>query len=119
MYGCSVLLTPSTFSPTNIVLFIYVVQLNSDIALVRQLDSSNMDADLGRVSCTFTAATSSPPDVLVCPHVSGALRTAAGFKDDNLKWLNSFQVVLERMLTHGYTIPASCQDATCKLAANR
>lgn len=96
-----------------------VEQLNSDIALVRQLDSSNMDASIGRVSCTFTSATSSPPDVIVCPHVSGALRTAARFKADNLKWLNSFQVVLERMLTHGYSVPSSCQDATCQLAVKR
>jgi hypothetical protein len=91
-------------------------QLNSDMALVRHLDSSNMDPTLGRVSCTFTNATSSPPAVLVCPYVSGALIIASAFKADNIKWLKSFRNVLGRMLTHGYnTSSSSCQDAACKI----
>lgn len=90
-------------------------QLNTDMALVRELDSSNMDASRGEVSCTFTRATSSPPELQVCPFVSGAILTGAGFKANNEKWLSSFQDVLKRMLMRGYALPSSCQEPVCKL----
>lgn len=74
-----------------------------------------MDASLGKVSCTFTNATSNPPALQVCPFSADALRTGSEFKADNMKWLNNFQNVLDRMLTRGYTLPPTCQDPVCKL----
>jgi hypothetical protein len=88
-------------------------QLNTDIALVRKLDSSNMDKSNGRVTCTFedNTATATLP---VCPFVDGALQTAAEFTHDNKGWLQEFRNVLDRMLTNGYSRP-NCSDDICKL----
>ena len=89
--------------------------MNSDIALVRQLDSSNMDSSTGHVSCTFEDNTATvTPNVQVCPHVEGAIQIAAEFKQDNLAWLTAFENVLDRMLSNGY-LRNSCSDAICQL----
>jgi Peroxidase len=90
-----------------------IIMLNTDIALVRNLDDSNFDKSIGRATCTFedSTATSSVP---VCPHVEGALQIAAEFQNDNLGWLRAFRSVLDRMLTNGYQRP-DCQDDICKL----
>jgi hypothetical protein len=89
------------------------MQLNADIALVRNLDDSNYDKSIGRASCTFEDSTATN-DVPVCPHVSGALQVAAEFKTDQGKWLNEFRDVMDRMIHNGYSRP-SCGDSVCKL----
>lgn len=91
-----------------------VVMLNTDIALVRQLDASNMDQSIGRVTCAFedNTATDTLP---VCPHVEGALQAAAEFMHDNLLWLEEFRDVLDRMVTNGYGRP-DCTDVICPVA---
>jgi hypothetical protein len=87
--------------------------LNADIALVRQLDSTNFDKSIGRVTCTFEDNTASAT-LRVCPHVEGALQIAAEFKNDNLAWLRAFEDVLDRMLSNGYK-RNKCSDSMCKL----
>ena len=89
-------------------------QLNTDIALVRQLDSSNMDKSIGRVTCTFEDNTATA-SLRVCPHVEGALQIAAEYKNDNKAWLRAFEGVLDRMLSNGYK-RNSCSDSICKLS---
>jgi hypothetical protein len=89
-----------------------IIMLNSDIALVRQLDDTNMDKSLGRVTCAFEDNTATTQSVPVCPHVEGALQIAAEFKSDNLLWLQEFRAVLDRMLTNGYSRP-DCDDSIC------
>jgi hypothetical protein len=91
-------------------------QLNTDISLVRNLDSSNFDSSIGRVSCTFEDNTATNT-VSVCPHVEGALQIAAEFFNDNEGWLRAFRGVLERMLANGYALN-SCNDDICKLAVS-
>ena len=87
--------------------------MNTDIALVRQLDSSNMDKSNGRVTCTFED-NSATATLKVCPHVEGALQIAAEFKNDNKGWLTAFENVLDRMLSNGYT-RNKCSNTICKL----
>jgi hypothetical protein len=60
--------------------FVFDYQLNSDISLVRNLDSTNFDPSIGRATCTFedNSATAS---LTVCPHVEGALQIAAEFNE--------------------------------------
>jgi hypothetical protein len=89
------------------------MQLNADIALVRNLDDSNYDKSIGRVSCTFEDSTSTD-SLPVCPHVNGALNVAAEFKHDNKKWLNEFRDALDRISHKGYN-RQSCGDSVCKL----
>ena len=83
------------------------------MALVRQLDDSNMDKSIGRVNCTFEDSTSTA-EVPVCPHVEGALQIAAEFFGDNIKWLTEYRDVLDRMLTNGHN-RQDCDDAICQL----
>jgi hypothetical protein len=92
-----------------------VIMLNTDISLVRNLDDSNFDKSIGRVTCTFedNTATATLP---VCPHVEGALQAAAEFKQDNILWLREFRDVLDRMLTNGYG-RTDCSDVICPLTA--
>ena len=92
----------------------FLFQLNTDIALVRRLDSSNMDTSNGNVTCTFEPSDPDSRNVGVCPHVEGALQIAAEFKHDNLGWLRAFESVLDRMLSNGYK-RNSCSDRICKL----
>lgn len=90
-----------------------IIMLNTDMALVRQLDDSNMDKSIGRVNCTFEDSTSTA-EVPVCPHVEGALQIAAEFFGDNIKWLTEYRDVLDRMLTNGHN-RQDCDDAICQL----
>lgn len=92
-----------------------IVMLNTDIALVRNLDSSNMDKSIGRVTCAFEDNTARAAGISVCPHVDGALQTAAEFFHDNIKWLRAFRDVLDRMMTNKYK-RNSCNDKICKLS---
>ena len=90
-----------------------IIMLNTDIALVRELDDSNMDKNTGRVTCTFEDNTSTD-SLPVCPHVEGALQIAAEFGQDNIGWLREFRNVLDRMLTNGYR-RNDCNADVCKL----
>jgi Peroxidase len=92
---------------------IRLVMLNTDIALVRNLDDSNFKKSTGRVNCTFEDSTATKR-IPVCPHVEGALQIAAEFQNDNLVWLEAFRGVLDRMLTNGYQ-RIVCPDAICQL----
>jgi hypothetical protein len=66
------------------------MQTNSEIAYVRQLDTSNMNAATGAVGCAFTAQTGKP----VCPAASTIL-TAAEFLDNDT-WLVRYTHHLKR-----------------------
>lgn len=93
-----------------------IIMLNTDIAVVRNLDSSNMDKSIGRVSCAFEDNSARQAGVSVCPHVEGALQIACTeFFHDNLGWLRTFRDVLDRMLTNKYK-RNSCSDKICKLS---
>lgn len=93
-----------------------IVMLNTDISLVRELDDSNFDDSIGRASCTFEDSTSRS-DLPVCPGVQGALKIAAEFFGDNMKWLREYRTVFEKIITKGYQRP-SCSDSICKLRKN-
>lgn len=61
-------------------------QLNSDIGLFRNLDSSNYDEATGRARCGFEDDTSREASIPVCPHVESAVLIGAELKHDNLKF---------------------------------
>ena len=74
-----------------------IVMLNSDIALVRELDNGNM-APNGRVSCNFINANR-------CPHARQSFQFAAEYTFDNRLWLRDFRQVMDIMIFNGYRIP--------------
>jgi hypothetical protein len=82
---------------------------------VRQLDETNMDKSTGQVFCAFEDDMASPPSFPVCPHVEGALQTAAEFFHDNRGWLLEFEQVLDKMVTNGYN-RVDCNEDLCKLS---
>jgi len=87
---------------------IKIVMLNVDIALVRLLDSSNMDQN-GKVSCKFRKSGA-------CPANNLSIQFAIDYTFDNLLWLNDFRDVLTRMLRRGYTKTSNCDGSICVLS---
>jgi hypothetical protein len=82
------------------------------IALVRQLDASNM-GNGGIVNCGFTTATSVGGPR--CPHAERSLLFMAEYRFDNMLWLNDFQIVFKKMLTNGFDTSAGCTNVVCSL----
>lgn len=90
-----------------------IVMLNADIALVRDLDSDNMNSETGKVKCQFVERSGNDP---VCPGVSGAINQAAKYKNNNGLWITDFEKVLRKMANAKYKVTSNCIDGLCKLA---
>jgi hypothetical protein len=90
----------------------FIVMLNADIAIVRDLNENNMNSETGEVSCQFVDRSGNDP---TCPHVDGALQEAARYTFNNEAWLIDFEDVLRRMVNAGYVITTNCVDDICKL----
>ena len=91
-----------------------IVMRNSDIALVRQLDSENKD-DVGRVSCQFV---SRGGDKTTCPMARTDLFTEmVKYRNDNQKFLEDFRDALTKMTQTGYSVDSSScdSDGVCRL----
>lgn len=72
-----------------------IVMLNSDVALIRQIDTEDMFPERdGRIRCSFQGANACGP--------SRGMRQAAIYKHDEMMWLRDFRDVLNKMLEHGY-----------------
>merc|ERR1712242_210182 len=71
------------------------IMLNTDIALVRDLDGRIDDSD-GSVSCRFRNGRNP------CPAAQATIAFMAKFKFDNDQWLLAFRDVLTKMIKHGY-----------------
>jgi len=88
-----------------------IVMLTADIALVREIDETNLRKNDGVVSCAFRTEPQlpdSPPPSPRCPHAERSLRFAAEYRFDNALWLNDFEKVFKRMLIHGYDLSDLC-----------
>jgi hypothetical protein len=79
-----------------------IKMLNADIAVVRNLNPSNMNSETGKVSCAFVTRqfTRDPR----CPANRNALEDAVEFRNNNRQWLREFDAVLRKMLRSGYTV---------------
>ena len=91
----------------------FIVMLNADIAIVRDLNTNNMDPETGKVRCQFVdrSGTSSP----TCPMANGALQHAARYTFNNKAWLIDFQSALRRLLNAKYRISSTCFEGICRL----
>ena len=91
----------------------FIVMLNADIAVLRDLNASNMKTETGEVFCKFVdnSEISDP----TCPHVSGAVREAARYRFSNRAWLVDFESALRKILNAGYRITSNCIEDLCKL----
>jgi hypothetical protein len=89
-----------------------IVMLNADIAIVRDLNESNMNSKTGEVSCKFIDNSGKDSS---CPHVEGALQEAARYRFSNRFWLIDFEDALRKLLNAGYAISNNCIDGLCKL----
>ncbi|KAI2508295.1 peroxidase [Fragilaria crotonensis] len=90
-----------------------IVMLNADMALVRDLDSDNMNSETGKVKCQFVERSGNDP---VCPGVSGAINQAAKYKNNNGLWITDFEKVLRKMANAKYKVTSNCIEGLCKLA---
>ena len=90
-----------------------LVMLNADIALVRNLNTTNMNSETGEVSCQFVDRAG---DLPTCPHVEGAIQDVARYQFSNEEWLIDFENALRKMLNTGYVITTNCVGDLCELA---
>jgi hypothetical protein len=90
----------------------FIVMLNADISLVRDLDSKNMNSKTGKVSCQFVKRSGDDP---VCPQAMGSIRQVARYKHDNNLWIRDFEKVLRRMTIARYEVTTNCDNGICKL----
>ncbi|CAB9503274.1 Putative ascorbate peroxidase [Seminavis robusta] len=91
-----------------------VVMLNSDVALVRQLDSANME-ESGFVSCKFV---SRAPGESVCPASRNIIFSEmVRYRNNNTVFLEDFRDAMVKMTNVGYTVDGgSCdEDGICRL----
>eukprot|EP00543_Licmophora_paradoxa_P004946 CAMPEP_0202441846 /NCGR_PEP_ID=MMETSP1360-20130828/1354_1 /ASSEMBLY_ACC=CAM_ASM_000848 /TAXON_ID=515479 /ORGANISM="Licmophora paradoxa, Strain CCMP2313" /LENGTH=650 /DNA_ID=CAMNT_0049057019 /DNA_START=102 /DNA_END=2054 /DNA_ORIENTATION=- len=85
-----------------------IVMLNVDVAIVRNLSSSNT-ASSGRVFCGFRRTGA-------CPHAEGALQKAAEYRFNNFRWVRDFRAALLAMVDNGYDRPGICLNGSaCRL----
>lgn len=90
-----------------------IIMLNTDIALVRDLNEDNMRED-GRVNCNFVDRSNTRQPT--CPHAAGALEEAVRYRFSNRIWLNDFEDTLVDMLRNGYSIDEDkCNNDFCEL----
>mmetsp|Transcript_30388 Transcript_30388/g.45995 ORF Transcript_30388/g.45995 Transcript_30388/m.45995 type:complete len:511 (-) Transcript_30388:384-1916(-) len=93
-----------------------LVMLNSDIALVRDLDGY-LNPETGEVTgCQFrclnnACAGSATPR---CPHAAQTFDIVVEFEGDNLVWLDEFSAAFRKMLIRGYEaeVGVSCSELT-------
>lgn len=93
---------------------IKIVMRNSDIALVRQLNSNNK-ADSGRVGCQFVPRGG---DKATCPRARNDLFVQmVKYRNDNRLFLEDFRDALIKLTQTGYSIDSiSCDsDGVCRL----
>ena len=91
-----------------------IVMRNSDIALVRQLNSDNK-ADSGRVGCQFVPRGG---DKSTCPMARSDLFVEmVKYRNDNQLFLKDFRDALIKMTQTGYSIDSSScdSDGVCRL----
>ena len=91
-----------------------VMMLNSDIALVRQLDDGNKQ-ESGFVSCKFV---SRAPGETVCPASRSVIfNEMVKYRNDNRVFLEDFREAMIKMTNVGYSIDTdSCDDeGFCRL----
>lgn len=98
----------------NSSLLISLIPLTSDVALVRQLDDQNIDAD-GKANCKFVER--APFDVPECPVARSTVYShMVDYRNDNRVFLEDFRAAMEKMVNVGYTIGNDCdEDGNCKL----
>ena len=88
--------------------------LNADIALVRQLDSTNK-AESGFVSCKFV---SRAPGATLCPVArEGIFSHMVRYRQDNMAFLEDFRDAMVKMTNVGYVVDTDSCDAegNCRL----
>jgi len=93
--------------------------LNSDVAMVRQLDSSNKDPATGEVACKFVDR--APNDVPRCPAARGDLfDSMVMYSQSNTRFLNDFRDAMIKMTDAGYRVSSSScdSDGMCQLSRN-
>jgi hypothetical protein len=62
------------------------LQLNTDVALFRDLNPSNYNAANGQAFCGFERISSNIESVPICPHIHGAVMIGAELKHNNLQF---------------------------------
>lgn len=89
-----------------------VIMLNSDLALVRQLDNGNLE-ESGRVSCQFvTRAPGNNP----CPASRELLfGPMVRYRNDNMAFLVDFRDAMIKMTNVGYGVGSCDEDGNCRL----
>ena len=91
-----------------------VLMLNSDIALVRQLDSSNKDPQTGRVSCKFVERENHPDPP--CPVArSDIFQPMVTYRNDNNRFLRDFREALIKLTNNGHVVRACDERGFCQL----
>lgn len=97
-----------------------VVMLNTDVAMVRQLDDSNRNPTTGQVSCKFVNR--EPGNRPRCP---GARRDVfdnmVTYRGDNQRFIDDFRDALIKMTDTGYRVSTCDSDGMCtmqKIAEN-
>jgi hypothetical protein len=65
-------------------------QLNTDIALFRDLNPSNYDDTTGQAQCGFEDETSRQESIPQCPHVEAAVLVGAELKHNNVQFKVSY-----------------------------
>jgi hypothetical protein len=95
-----------------------LVMLNSDIALVRDLDGY-LDTSNGHVSgCQFRCLNNGcqNSELPRCPHAQQTFDFVREYEGDNLLWLNDFSAAFRKILMRGYeTDDGTCADPPCFL----
>jgi len=91
-----------------------VVMLNSDVAMVRQLDDSNKHPTTGQVFCKFVEK--DPTSVPRCPRARMDLfGPMVDYRQDNQSFLNDFRDAMIKMTDVGYQ-PRDCDaEGMCQL----
>jgi hypothetical protein len=90
------------------------MMLNSDIALVRELNDDNKRDD-GFVTCQFVTRA---PGNTVCPVARDSLFShMVRFRNDNMAFLQEFRDAMIKMTNVGYIIDESTcdEDGNCRL----
>jgi hypothetical protein len=93
-----------------------IIMLNSDIALVRDLEG-HLEEDGNVQTCQFRCLNNvcRPGEPPRCPHAQQTFDFAREYEDDNLLWLNDFSAAFRKMLIRGYDHESTCSDFPCTL----
>jgi len=91
------------------------VMLNSDVALVKQLDDTNKDFRSGQVPCVFTDRDGTGTG---CPPARGSIfEPMLRYARDNRLFLRDFHRVMVKMANVGYSVDGDTCDlnGVCQL----